>query len=58
MAGGLDNLSAEGLSQLSRTINEAKELLTRQEALLRQTLEIEDKVANRRTAALKEYTDV
>lgn len=55
MAGGLDNLSAEGLSQLSKTINEAKELLKQQEALLQQTLVLEQKIITKRTAGLKEY---
>lgn len=57
MAGGLDNLSAEGLSQLSRTINEAKELLKQQELLLVRTLELEQRIISRRVAGLKEYSD-
>ena len=57
MAGGLDNLSAEGFSQLSRTINEAKELIKQQEALLRQTLDMEQQIIKRRAAGLKEYND-
>jgi hypothetical protein len=57
MASGLDNLSAEGLSQLSKTINEAKELLAAQEELLRRTLAIEQQIITRRVAGLKEYKD-
>jgi hypothetical protein len=57
MAGGLDSLSAEGLNQLSRTINEAKELLKQQELLLGRTLEMEQRIIGRRVAGLKEYTD-
>ena len=57
MAGGLDNLSAEGLSKLSKTINEAKELLKQQELLLDRTLEIEQRIIKRRVAGLKEYSD-
>jgi hypothetical protein len=58
MAGSLDNLSAEGLSQLSKTINEAKELLKQQELLLERTLEMEQRIIGRRVAGLKEYADV
>lgn len=57
MAGGLDNLSAEGFSQLSRTINEAKELIKQQEALLQRTLSMEQQIINHRIAALREYND-
>ena len=57
MAGGLDNLSNDGLRQLSNTINEAKELLNQQEALLRQTLAMEQQIVTRRVAGLKEYND-
>ena len=58
MAGGLDNLSAEGFSQLSKTINEAKELIKQQEALLRQTLQMEQQIITRRTAGLKEQASL
>jgi hypothetical protein len=57
MMDGLNNLSTEELNRLSRTINEAKELLRQQELLLQQTLTIEQQIINRRVAGLREYND-
>ena len=57
MAGGLDNLSAEGFKQLSNTINEAKELIKQQEQLLERTLKLEQQIINKRIAGLREYND-
>ena len=57
MAGGLDNLSAEGFKQLSNTINEAKELINQQEKLIEKTLEMEQRIISRRITGLREYND-
>ena len=61
MAGGLDNLSAEGLSQLSSKLNEAtrnlEKALKQQEELLKITLETEQKIINARVTGLKDYND-
>jgi hypothetical protein len=57
MAGGLDNLSADELRALSRTIEEAKELVKQQEQLLQRTIALEDQLAKKRVASLQEYND-
>ena len=61
MAGGLDNLSAEGLSQLSGKLNEAtrnlEKALKQQETLLKTTLEVEQKIISNRVASLEELND-
>ena len=61
MAGGLDNLSAEGLGQLSSKLNEAtrnlEKALKQQEQLLKNTLEVERQIVSTRVAGLAEYND-
>jgi methyl-accepting chemotaxis protein len=61
MAGGLDNLSAEGFSQLSSELNKAviglEKALKQQELLLKNTLEMEQKIVSTRVAGLKEFND-
>lgn len=61
MAGGLDNLSAEGLSQLSNKLNEAtrnlEKALKQQGELLRNALEVEQKIISLRVAGLEESND-
>jgi hypothetical protein len=61
MAGGLDNLTADGLSGLASRLNEAtrnlEKALQQQEAILKTTLELEEKIVSTRVAGLKESND-